>query len=180
VPTLETERLLMRPFEERDLDEYAAILSDPDVVRYLGDGEPMTREDAWRSMAQFLGHERLRGWTTNAVIEKATGRLLGRAGLWRPEGWPGLEVGWTFGRFAWGRGFATEAALAWRDWAFAVLGAEELLSVIHRDNRRSMRVAERIGHRRLPGELEVRGFPCVLYGQRRRDQSTSSSFSRMA
>jgi RimJ/RimL family protein N-acetyltransferase len=61
-----------------------------------------------------------------------------------------------------------------------VLGAEELLSVIHCDNRRSMRVAERIGHRRLPGELEVRGFPCVLYGQRRRDQSTSSSFSRMA
>jgi RimJ/RimL family protein N-acetyltransferase len=167
VPTLETDRLLMRPFEERDLDEYAAIMAEPEVARYLGH-EPMGRDDAWRSMAMFLGHERLRGWSNNAVLETATDRLLGRCGLYMPEGWPGLEVGWTLGRFAWGRGFATEAATAWRDWAFGVLGADELVSVIHVDNERSIRVAERIGHRRLR-ELEVRGHPCVLYGQRRED-----------
>lgn len=155
----------MRPFEEGDLDAYAAIVADPEVTRYLGGG-PLTRADAWRSMAVFLGHERLRGWSNNAAVDKATGRLLGRCGLWRPEGWPGLEVGWAFGRFAWGRGYATEAAVAWRDWAFEVLGADELVSVIHPDNTRSIRVAERIGHRLLR-ETEIQGNPCVLYGQRR-------------
>lgn len=165
MPIFETARLLLRPFEERDLDEYAAIMADPEVVRYLGH-EPMSRDDAWRSMALHLGHERLRGWGNNAVVETASDRLLGRAGLWYPEGWPGLEVGWALGRFAWGRGFATEAAVAWRDWAFSTLGADELLSVIDPSNTRSVRVAERIGHTFL-GDIEVRGHACVLYGQRR-------------
>jgi RimJ/RimL family protein N-acetyltransferase len=75
-------------------------------------------------------------------------------------------VGWTFGCFAWGQGFATEAALAWRDYAFAVLGADELVSVIHHDNTRSVRVAERIGHR-YRRDIEMRGHWCVLYGQSR-------------
>lgn len=165
MPILETDRLLMRPFEEADLDAYAAIVADDEVVRFLGH-QPLDRADAWRQMALFLGHERLRGWTNNAVIGKSGGRLLGRCGLWQPEGWPGLEVGWTFARPAWGHGFATEAATAWRDWAFDVLGVQALVSGVHVDNARSARVAERIGHRRLR-ELEVRGHPCVLWGQDR-------------
>jgi RimJ/RimL family protein N-acetyltransferase len=160
-----TERLLLRPLDEGDLDAYAAIMADPEVVRYLGQ-EPNSREDAWRSMAMFLGHGVLRGWTNNAVVEKASGRLLGRCGLWQPENWPGLEVGWTFARSAWGHGFATEAATAWRDWAFANLGPDQLISVIHRDNARSIAVAERIGHTYLY-DLEVRSHPCVIYGQPR-------------
>ena len=174
MPVLTTERLLLRPFEEVDLDEYAAIVADPEVSRFLGDprhlGEPMDRAGAWRSMATFLGHERLRGWSNNAVVETATARLLGRCGLWQPEGWPGLEVGWVLGRFAWGHGFATEAAAAWRDWAFDTLEAEELISVIHEENRRSIAVAERIGHRLLR-PIDMKGVPCLLYGQHRHLQS---------
>jgi RimJ/RimL family protein N-acetyltransferase len=165
--TFETARLLLRPFAERDLDEYSAIVGDADVCRYLGHA-PMTRDEAWRSMASFLGHEQLRGWSNNAVVDKATSTLLGRCGLWQPEGWPGLEVGWTFGRFAWGNGYATEAALAWRRYAFDVLGVRELISVIHRDNAASMAVARRIGHEYWR-DVEVRGFPCVIYGQRSTD-----------
>jgi RimJ/RimL family protein N-acetyltransferase len=165
MPVLETARLVLRPFEEGDLGEYAGIVADPEVNRYLG-SDPMDRGQAWQSMAYFLGHERLRGWSNNAVIEAATGRLLGRCGLYRPEGWPGLEVGWVLGRFAWGHGFATEAATSWRDWAFLALEAEELISVIHRENGRSMKVAERIGHSFMR-DFEVRGIPCVIYGQRR-------------
>ena len=101
MPILRTPSLLLRPFDEADLDAYAAIVADPEVMRFLGDprflGEPLDRADAWRSMATFLGHERLRGWSNNAVTETATGKLLGRCGLWRPEGWPGLEVGWVSG-----------------------------------------------------------------------------------
>jgi RimJ/RimL family protein N-acetyltransferase len=165
VPVLETDRLLLRPFEEGDLDEYAEIVADPEVTRFLG-SDPLDRGQAWQSMAYFLGHERLRGWSNNAVVETATGRLLGRCGLYRPEGWPGLEVGWALGRFAWGHGFATEAAIPWRDWAFNALGAEELISVIQRENARSVRVAERIGHSFMR-DIEIRGIPCVIYGQRR-------------
>ena len=165
LPTLETDRLLLRPLADEDLDAYAEIMADPDVVRYLGQA-PNSREDAWRSMAMFLGHGVMRGYTNNAVIEKATGRFLGRCGLWFPEAWPGLEVGWVLGRFAWGSGFATEAGAAWRDYAFDVLGVDELISVIHVENQASQAVAERIGHRRWR-EQEVRGFPCFIYGQRR-------------
>lgn len=165
MPVLETERLLLRPLEERDLDEFAAIMADAEVVRYLG-GEPVGRDDAWRFMATILGHEVLRGWSNNAVVEKASGRLLGRCGLWEPEGWPGTEIGWVLARSAWGSGYATEAAVAWRDWAFAELDVDDLISVIHVDNERSKRVAERIGHRYLR-DLEVRGFPCAIYGQTR-------------
>jgi RimJ/RimL family protein N-acetyltransferase len=165
VPTLETERLLLRPLTNDDLEAFTEIMSDREVVRFLGH-DPMTREGAWRSIAYFLGHEVLRGYTNNAVVEKATGRLLGRCGLYYPEGWPGLEVGWTLGRAAWGHGYATEAAAAWRDYAFDVLGAEDLCSVIHRDNVRSIRVAERIGHA-YRRDIEVLGHPCVLYGQSR-------------
>ncbi len=163
MPTLETERLLLRPLRDDDLDRYAAMMADPEVVRYLGSA-PMERDDAWRNLALFAGHGVLRGWTNNAVVEKATGRFVGRCGLWQPEGWPGLEVGWTLAREVWGRGYATEAGSAWRDWAFANLKADELLSVVHRDNARSARVAERIGHRYLR-DVEIRGFPCRLYGQ---------------
>jgi RimJ/RimL family protein N-acetyltransferase len=176
VPVLETERLLLRPFQERDLDEYAEIMADAEVVRHLGHA-PLYRDDAWRQMAVFLGHERLRGWSFNAVEERATGRLLGRCGLWRPEGWPGLEVGWTLGRFAWGKGFATEAAIAWRDYAFNVIGTDELVSVVHRDNIASARLAERIGHR-LIRALQVRGHPCHLYGQRRTVPPTGGAAAR--
>jgi RimJ/RimL family protein N-acetyltransferase len=96
MPVLRTDRLLLRPFEEEDLDEYAAIMADPEVTRYLG-SEPMDRSEAWRSMAVFLGHERLRGWSNNAVVEVATGRLLGRCGLGSQRGGPVSRSG---GRWA--------------------------------------------------------------------------------
>jgi len=165
VPTLETDRLLIRPFEGRDLDELAAIVADPEVRRFLG--APQDRAEAWGVIAHLLGHEALRGWSQNAVIERSTGRLVGRCGLYQPEGWPGVEVGWIFARGAWGRGFATEAAVVWRDWAFDVLMLDELISIIHPDNVASIRVAERIGHRYLRDEM-VLGESRVIYGQRRR------------
>ncbi len=108
--TLGSSRLLLRMFRESDLDAYAAMCGDPEVMRYLGDGYPLTRGEAWRNMALVLGHWHLRGFGLWAVEERATGLLAGRVGCWQPEGWPGLEIGWTFRREFWGRGYATEAA----------------------------------------------------------------------
>lgn len=145
IPEVVTERLVLRGLEQSDLDAYAAICADPEVRRYLGDGRPLERPAVWREIAIFLGHWDLRGFGQWAVVERETGQLLGRAGLWQPEGWPGLEVGWVLGRSHWGRGFATEAARASLNHAFAGLGAHHVISIIRPDNERSIRVAERLG-----------------------------------
>jgi RimJ/RimL family protein N-acetyltransferase len=98
-------------------------------------------------MAVHLGHWHLRGYGQWALVEQATGGLVGRAGLWQPEGWPGLEVGWLLARSSWGHGFATEAGRAAVRYAFEVLAADGVISLIHPENRASIRVAERLGER---------------------------------
>src|SRR5687767_306644 len=109
---LETDRLVLRLFVESDLEAYARICADPEVMKYLGSRKPLNRAEAWRQMAFFLGHWQLRGYGIWAVEEKAGGALVGRIGLHNPEGWPGLEVGWLLGRAVWGRGYAPEGARA--------------------------------------------------------------------
>ena len=95
---LQTERLDLRMFREADFDAYADICTDAEVARYLGDGKPLSRIDAWRSLAAILGHWQLRGYGLWAVEERATGVLIGRIGCYFPSGWPGFEVGWALRR----------------------------------------------------------------------------------
>jgi RimJ/RimL family protein N-acetyltransferase len=80
-----------------------------------------------------------------SIIEKASGRWIGRLGPWQPEGWPGTEVGWGLLPNAWGKGYATEGATAAIDWAFDVLGWSEVIHCIDVNNTASARVAERLG-----------------------------------
>ena len=89
-----SDRLLLRMFRESDLDAYAEMCGDAEVMRYLGDGHTFTRAEAWRNMALVIGHWQLRGFGLWAVEERSTGLLAGRVGCWQPEGWPGFEVGW--------------------------------------------------------------------------------------
>src|SRR5438067_1621182 len=160
--TLATARLVLRMFRESDLDAYAAICGDPEVMRYLAPG-PMTRAEAWRNMAMVLGHWQLRGYGLWAVEERGSGLLAGRVGCWRPEGWPGLEVGWTLRRSFWGRGYATEAARASVKYAFNELNQARVISLIAPENAASIRVAERLGERPR-GEWEVFGTRVIIYG----------------
>jgi RimJ/RimL family protein N-acetyltransferase len=76
-----TGRLILRPLRESDLDAYAAMTADPEVMRFLGEGRTLDREDAWRSMAMLIGHWTLRGFGMWALEERATGKFVGRAGL---------------------------------------------------------------------------------------------------
>ncbi len=162
IPELRTARLLLRPFREGDLDAVAAMCADPEVMRYLGDGRTLDREDAWRQMAMFLGHWALRGFGNWAVQELDGGAYAGRVGLHYPEGWPGREVGWVLGRQHWGKGYATEAAGAVLDHVFGALGWPRTISLIYRDNARSIRVAERLGAR-LDGQATIRGHTADVY-----------------
>ena len=108
-PTLETSRLLLRPPAFDDFEPWAALLADPEAARFIGGAQG--RAAAWRNLALMTGAWALQGFSNFSVIEKASGRWIGRAGPWHPEGWPGPEVGWAFDRSAWGRGYATEAAM---------------------------------------------------------------------
>jgi len=166
-PVLETERLRLRQFTEDDLDEYARITGDPQVMRYMG-GPPFTREEAWRSLSYLLGHWEIRGFGLWAAEEKKSGDLVGRMGLYRPEGWPGLEVGWLVDRARWGEGFATEAGAAALRQGFQRLDAKRLISVIQPANDASIRVAEKLGER-FDRRMQLAGNEVCIYGIDRSD-----------
>jgi|SRR5690348_4616155 RimJ/RimL family protein N-acetyltransferase len=166
IPTLDTQRLILRQFRQDDFEALAAIHADPEVMRYLGDGRPKSRAETWLMMASYLGHWELRGYGLWAVEEKATRRFIGRIGLLNPEGWPGLEVAWTLARDRWGNGFATEGARAALEHAFSILKRDHVISLIHPDNFNSIRVAQRIGEK-LEGQVPLIGVMRSIYGIRR-------------
>ncbi len=148
-------------FRDSDTDAYAEMLADPEVMRFLGN--PVSRMEAWRNMAMIVGHWHLRGYGMWAVEERASGELVGRVGCWRPEGWPGVEVGWTLRRAYWGRGYATEAASASLEYAFEKLDQSRVISLIAPENIASIRVAERLGEK--PGEdWNLFGKKLVIHG----------------
>ena len=157
IPRLETDRLILREWRQADLDAFAAFYADPQVMRYLT-GEPVTRNDAWRSMAVSAGHWVLRGYGLWVVERKSDAAVLGRVGLINPEGWPGLEVGWTLGRPYWGQGYATEAARVAVNYAFLTQNVDRLISLIDTGNKASQAVALRLGETCGPNyELVVAG-----------------------
>ncbi len=160
---LQTERLLLRPFRQDDIDAYAAMCADPEVMRYLSpSGDVLYREDAWRQMAMFVGHWQLRGFGMWVAEARQTGQFVGRIGLHFPEGFPDRELGWALSREFWGHGLATEGARAAAEHAFRELGWAHLISLILPGNIRSIRVAERLGARPA-GVAVVRGTEHLVY-----------------
>jgi RimJ/RimL family protein N-acetyltransferase len=162
---LETKRLILRMFDKDDIDAYYNICANAETMRYIGEGQPLSRTDAWRQVAVFLGTWQLRGYGMWALEEKASGRMIGRVGYIHPEGWPGIELGWVLARPFWGRGMATEAATACLKHGFSAFGFTHIISLIHPDNHRSIAVAERIGESKQ-GNTELSGRPALIYGIR--------------
>jgi RimJ/RimL family protein N-acetyltransferase len=161
VPTLETERLRLRPFRLGDFEDYAEMCGDPEVARYLS--VRFTREQSWRHLAFVIGHWKLRGYGMWAVEHRSTGAFLGRIGFAHPEGWPGCELAWTLARRFWGCGYATEGARAALAHGFTVMNHECVLSLIQPENRASLRLAERLGES-LRGRTELVGKEYLVYG----------------
>ena len=162
IPVLETPRLRLRRPEPRDFEACAALCADPEVMRFIGEGGPLSRRRAWHAFTSLLGHWVLRGYGQFAVESKASGAFLGRVGLYEPDPWPGTEIAWALAREHWGRGFASEAGIAVRDWAFGTLRLAHLVSVILPANRASIRVAEKIGER-FDRDDAIDGMPVRIY-----------------
>ena len=156
IPTLHTERLVLRAFRPGDLDAWAAMEADPEVRRYRGNN-PRTRIEVWRTMETSLGQWALRGYGLFALELAADGRFAGFAGILHPVEWPEAELAYSLAQCMWGQGLAVEAARAARDWAFAQRGFARLASFILPENIRSIRVAEKLGAVQQ-GMAELRGF----------------------
>ncbi len=149
---LVTERLILRLPQHGDFERYAEMLGDEETARYIG-GQ-VSRAAAWRRFLQMPGAWSIQGFAMFSVIEKTSECWLGQVGPWRPEGWPGNEVGWSFHRDAWGNGYATEAAVAAINWAFEVLDWDDVIHCIDPDNAASIALAKRLGStNRGPGKL---------------------------
>lgn len=169
-PTLETDRLILRPPAAEDFDTWAEWSGDPETMTFIGGVQP--RSVAWRSMRAMAGAWTLDGFAMFSVIEKETGRWVGRLGPWMPEGWPGTEVGWGIARHAWRRGYAAEGAAAAMDWAFETLGWTTIIHTIDPGNEASVGVALRLGSynmgpTQLPAPYE--GIRVDAWGQTREE-----------
>lgn len=164
---IETDRLILRPPQREDFEPWASMMADEEVARYIGGMQ--ARSNVWRGLMCMAGAWELEGFAMFSVIEKSSGRWVGRLGPWMPEGWPGTEIGWSIVRDAWRKGYASEGSVAATDWAFDYLGWTEVIHTIHPQNDASKAVARRLGSTylrqgRLPApfdaeEVEIWGQP---------------------
>ena len=148
---LETPRLVLRDKQADDFDFVASLYADENVMRWIGDGRTLPRDETEARFFRVLdiegepGHDR---WDAFKIVtRKADGIPVGQAGLLRCaiDGAPEIEIGWWLAPFAWGQGYATEAACALRDLAFTELRLDHLSIVLQAENERSVAVARRIG-----------------------------------
>jgi len=167
VPTIETERLILRKAHARDVDAVCALWADPAVTRYIS-GDPLARRQAWMGMLHFLGHWDVYGYGGWHVEEKSSGAFIGQVGFQQfvrgidatREHLP--EAGWVLAPAMHGRGYAGEAVAAMIDWADASLDLPQTVAIVHPDNVASLRVAERSGYREVD-RTDYATKPIVLF-----------------
>ena len=178
-PRLETRRLLLRSFEEGDVEAWARIMRDPEVMRYLGDGARYRVKrlaaglvarfsdlEARRAVSYMIDHWAEFGYGEWAIEERATGSVVGRAGLIYQTDWDAeptrIEIGWTLAPEFWGRGYATEGACAALVYAFDELEIERVISICRVDHHRSERVMQRL-NLSLQGRTRWKGGESFWY-----------------
>ena len=142
----ETPRLILRHFTHYDLDALAPILADPQVMYFSARGI-QTREQTRKFINWILSSYQEAGFGLSAVIYKDNYQLIGFCGLlvWELKPQQEVEIGYRFATKYWGKGLGTEAAIAVRDYAWNQLDLNRLICIIQPENKRSIRVAEKIG-----------------------------------
>jgi [ribosomal protein S5]-alanine N-acetyltransferase len=164
---IRTERLLVRSFVgDSDSRPMTEVYCDPEVMRFIPGG-PLSDIGAVRSTLE--NHARVqqsRGFSSWAVVERETGRVIGDVGFGIFEPTADIELGYTLARDCWGRGYATEAAAACLSAGLSHLAARRIVAVVDAENEASLRVAERIGMGRIE-EIDAHGRPHILFAARR-------------
>jgi ribosomal-protein-alanine N-acetyltransferase len=176
---LETERLFLRPLTENDVEAVYAMRSDADVMRFIRAPQNLAETENWVRMVSSLWEKENLGFC--AVIEKTTKNFAGWCGIWRLKETGELEVGYAIAKQFWKKGFATEAAAKFLEYAFENLSPEKIVAVAEPENIASRRVMEKIGMSLIKtGEFYNRQL--VQYAiskgdfltQRRKDAETQS------
>ena len=142
IPTLRTERLVLRPHRAEDFEPYAAFMASPRAVHL---GGPMTRVQAWQSFASDVAQWALHGHGALMVTLAGTGEAAGQVILNRLPHFPEVEIGWLAFDGHEGRGLLFEAATAFRDWARQAVAPPSLVSYVSPGNARSIALALRLG-----------------------------------
>ncbi len=161
---LETERLIIREFKEEDLDELAPILADPDVMEFSSSG-PLSRDEAQTYLQQrILDHYKEHGYGFWAIVSKKTKKIIGLAGPLRQrvDDEECIEIGYRIASSEWGKGFASEAVQAIRDYVFSYFNLDKVIAIIEPRNIRSVRVAEKLGFKLLK-MTSFHGFNVGIY-----------------
>ncbi len=142
---LETDRLLIRPWNAGDRSAFYQLTCDPAVMHYVHAGLPYSEVEVDEWFSRQARHMAEHDVCMGAVIEKGSGQLIGIAGT-QPLGTTGnLEIGWIFARESWGRGYATEAGGAAMHHVLETLGHPRVVAIIDPGNEPSKRVAARLG-----------------------------------
>ena len=145
MPSIETDRLLLRMIRAEDLDHLASLLSDPDVVKYVGDGQPTGREEAARALESIIKHWKTHGFGRWAVVEKSSGEFIGFGGLRSLFGTP--EVVYHLAKAHWGKGYASEMARATLRFGFEERGFDRIVAITKPQNAASINVMGKVGLR---------------------------------
>jgi len=163
-PVLETTRLILRPMQAADFDDLLVIFTDPKVMAAF-DTDPFDRGQMSHWLGRNLDHQKEYGYGLFSVILKSNRLLIGDCGLevMEVDGVQAAELGYDFRSDYWNQGFATEAGIAVRDYAFDVLELPQLISLIRVHNAASHRVSEKIGMARI-SEFETHGIQYWKYG----------------
>lgn len=147
MPTLHTSRLVLEPLARSDLDWFTAMRADPDVMKYIGANGPLTSEQSKEKLDRYLACWGERGLGMFGVRVRDESAPVGWGGL-QPLAETGeIEVGYAFAKPAWGRGFATETAMAAVRWGFEELELERIVAVAYAENTGSRRVMDKLGMR---------------------------------
>lgn len=162
---IETERLLIRRAQPGDVEALVALWTDPQATRYMGG--PREREALLRSFAEDLDQAEILRFDLWPVVERASGQVIGHCGLLEKEvdGLPEIELVYVITPAAWGKGYASEAAAALRDYAFRMLHSQRLIALIDAENAASERVALKVGFHfkketARPGGKRMRVYAC--------------------
>jgi len=154
IDPIKTKRLVIRPFDEGDLDIVYQISSDPEARRFTGG--VLTRAESDRGLQGHIDRVSQSGLGARAVVESGSDQLIGYCGLQPFADTEEIELFYGYATHAWGRGFATEAAVAVIELGFRCLQAERLVAIVHPENLASLRVLEKLGFLRSGTYLHPR------------------------
>jgi RimJ/RimL family protein N-acetyltransferase len=143
MPSIETDRLLLRMFVPADLDDLAQLFGDPDVMRYVGEGKPVDRGEADKALKSIIKHWETHGFGRWAAVDKHTQEFVGFGGLRSLFGTP--EVVYHFAKAHWGKGLATELARAALRFGFEDRQFERIVAIAKPKNAASIHVMEKLG-----------------------------------